>query len=101
VNVTGHVGTLGDALQHFPYRDVSDHLDTINRYTTYAARQMYESGRRAGWVDLAVQPPLAFLRNYILKRGVLEGQAGLIVSAMNAYYVFLKFAKLWELGRTR
>jgi hypothetical protein len=24
---------------------------------------------------------------------------GFIVSAMNAYYVFLKFAKLWELGK--
>ena len=42
-------------------------------------------------------PLAAFLRNYILKRGALDGIPGLIVSAMNAYYVFLKFAKLWAL----
>jgi hypothetical protein len=24
---------------------------------------------------------------------------GLVVSILNSYYVFLKFAKLWELGR--
>ena len=32
--------------------------------------------------------------------GVLDGLPGFIVSVMNAYYVFLKFARLWELERT-
>ena len=31
----------------------------------------------------------------------MHGAVGLIVSAMNSYYVFLKFAKLWELQRRR
>jgi hypothetical protein len=26
--------------------------------------------------------------------------AGLVISLVNSYYVFLKFAKLWELERT-
>ena len=43
--------------------------------------------------------PLAFLRNYLLRGGVREGLAGLVISVMNSYYVFLKFAKLWELRR--
>jgi glycosyltransferase involved in cell wall biosynthesis len=97
--VSGSVGTLTNPLQHFPYRDVSEHLERIDRYTTSAARQMHENGRRAGWLDLAIHPPAAFMRNYVLKRGALDGRAGLIVSAMNAYYVFLKFAKLWELDK--
>ena len=58
---------------------------------------MYEDGRRAGLVQLAGHPPLAFLRNYIARGGVRDGAPGFIISAMNAYYVFLKFAKLWEL----
>jgi glutamate/tyrosine decarboxylase-like PLP-dependent enzyme len=44
-------------------------------------------------------PAAAFLRNYVLRRGFADGAAGLIISSMNAHYVFLKFAKLWELGR--
>ena len=58
---------------------------------------MHESGRHANILQLAIHPPLAFLRNYLLRRGVLDGGAGLTVSVMNSYYVFLKFAKLWEL----
>ena len=54
-------------------------------------------GRRAGFLQQVSHPPLAFLRNYLLRGGIRDGMPGLIVSAMNAYYVFLKFAKLWEL----
>ena len=62
---------------------------------------MQESGRHAGLLDLAVHPPLAFLRNYLLKGGFRDGVPGLIISAMNGYYVLLKFAKLWELRNRR
>jgi glycosyltransferase involved in cell wall biosynthesis len=99
VTVRGTRGQLRSELQHFAYRDIADHLETMDRYTTYAARQMHEAGRRAGLLDIAGHPPLAFLRNYIAKGGIRDGTPGFIISAMNAYYVFLKFAKLWELER--
>jgi (heptosyl)LPS beta-1,4-glucosyltransferase len=97
----GPVATLHGELQHFPFRDIADHLDTINKYTTYSAKQMYESGRRAGLPQIIGHPPLAFLRNYIAKGGIRDGGPGLVISAMNAYYVYLKFAKLWELSRVQ
>ncbi len=97
VTADGPLGRLRGELQHYAYRDIADHLETIDRYTTYAARQMHESGRRARILEMAVHPPLAFLRNYIARGGIRDGAAGLIVSTLNSYYVFLKFAKLWEL----
>jgi glycosyltransferase involved in cell wall biosynthesis len=97
LTVSGAVGRLREDLQHFAYRDIAEHLETIDRYTTYAARQMHEDGRRVGWLQIAGHPPLAFLRNYLLKRGIADGVPGLVISAMNAYYVLLKFAKLWEI----
>jgi glycosyltransferase involved in cell wall biosynthesis len=99
VSVGGTTGTLRGELQHFAYRNIADHLETIDRYTTYAARQMQEDGRRAGWLEMAGHPPLAFLRNYLARGGIRDGVPGLIISALNSYYVFLKFAKLWELQR--
>jgi glycosyltransferase involved in cell wall biosynthesis len=99
VTVRGTTGQLRSELQHYAYRDIADHLDTIDRYTTLAARQMHEAGRRAGFLQMAAHPPLAFLRNYIAHGGIRDGVPGLVISVMNAYYVFLKFAKLWELER--
>ena len=97
VSVRGTTARLRHELQHFAYRDIADHLETIDRYTTYAARQMSDSGQRAGVLQLAGHPPLAFLRNFLVHGGIRDGAAGFIISALNAYYVFLKFAKLWEL----
>jgi glycosyltransferase involved in cell wall biosynthesis len=99
VTVRGTIGQLSGELQHYAYRDIADHLETIDRYTTYAARQMQEAGQRAGVLQMAGHPPLAFLRNYLAHGGIRDGVPGFIISAMNAYYVFLKFAKLWELQR--
>ena len=97
MTVDGTVGRLNGEIEHFAYRDISEHLETIDRYTTYAAKQMKESGRHAGLLQLAGHPPLAFLRNYIARGGIRDGIPGLIISSLNAYYVFLKFAKLREL----
>jgi len=99
VAVDGPSGQLASELEHFAYRDLRDHLDRINTYSTLAAKQMHESGRRATALDLLVHPPAAFLRNYVLRRGILDGTAGLTLSLVNSYSVFLKFAKLWELQR--
>jgi glycosyltransferase involved in cell wall biosynthesis len=98
VEVNGPVGSLRGELQHYPYSGIADHIETINRYTTYAARQMHEEGRRAGFLAMLGHPPLAFLRNYIARGGWRDGAPGLIISGLNAWYVFLKFAKLRELG---
>jgi glycosyltransferase involved in cell wall biosynthesis len=97
VRAAGPVPRLRGEIQHYAYRDIAHHLQTMDRYTTLAARQLFEDGRRASWADILITPRLTFFRNYILRGGFRDGMAGLIVSAMNSYYVGLKFAKLWEL----
>jgi glycosyltransferase involved in cell wall biosynthesis len=99
VAADGPVGRLAHEIEHYSYRDLKDQLDRVNHYTSLSARQMNEAGRRSGPVHLLVHPPAAFLRNYILRRGFLDGTAGLLISLVNSYSVFLKFAKLWELQR--
>jgi glycosyltransferase involved in cell wall biosynthesis len=95
VSATGRVGQLTSELQHFAYRDLQHHFQTMDRYTTLAAQDMRAQGRQAGVFDLTIHPWAAFMRNYVLRRGFMDGTAGFVVSTMNAYYVFLKFAKLW------
>ena len=90
-------GQLRHELHHFAYRDISHHLATIDRYTTLAAEQWLAEGRRTNAFEAVSHARLAFFRNYLLRGGIRDGGAGLLVSALNSYYVFLKLAKLWEL----
>ena len=92
-------GRLQHELLHYAYRNVSHHISTMDRYTTLAAEQWLADGRRTNALAIMVHPPLAFLRNYILRGGFREGSVGFLVSALNGWYVFLKYVKLWELQR--
>jgi glycosyltransferase involved in cell wall biosynthesis len=94
---TGKAGTLQHALQHYPYRDISDHVTSIDHYTTLAAEEWFSEGRRTNPIEIALHPPAAFLRNYIVRMGFRDGTAGVLISILNSYYVFLKILKLWEL----
>jgi glycosyltransferase involved in cell wall biosynthesis len=97
VTLSGPSGLLRHDLQHYAYRDISHHLATIDRYTTLAAEQWLAEGRGTSVLEAFVHPKLAFLRNFVLRGGFRDGAAGFLVSMLNAYYVFLKLAKLWEL----
>ncbi len=97
VDLQGTLGQLRHELQHYAYRDLSHHLATIDRYTTLAAEQWLAEGRTTNGFELFIHPRLAFIRNYLLRGGIRDGEPGLLVSKLNAYYVFLKLAKLWEL----
>jgi hypothetical protein len=99
VAVEGSVGRLRGEIQHYAYRNLSHHLATIDRYTTLAAQDLADAGRRTGPARIAVHTAAAFLRNYVLKGGFRDGAPGLLVSLMNAQYVCMKLAKLWELQR--
>ena len=51
---------------------------------------------RVRWHHLTLRPAGRFLKQYVLKRGFLDGQTGLVVCALAAFSVFMKYAKLWE-----
>jgi len=99
VTVEGPPGRLKNDLQHYSFSDLRDQIKRINQYSTLAALQMYEEGRRTGPAEILLHPPAAFIRNYILRRGFLDGTAGLTISLMNSWSVGMKFMKLWELQR--
>jgi glycosyltransferase involved in cell wall biosynthesis len=92
----GRSARLRAPLLHYTYRDVADHVATINGFTGVAARELLLRGRRASLADLILRPLWRFLRFYVLRLGFTEGLAGLFVAQSAAFYVFAKYAKLWE-----
>jgi glycosyltransferase involved in cell wall biosynthesis len=96
VRVDGRVGTLTGDLWHLTRRSVGEHHEVLGRYTTLAAEQESARNKRATLTRLLFQPLLVFLRSYVLKQGFRDGIPGLVISSFAAYYVFLKYAKLWE-----
>jgi glycosyltransferase involved in cell wall biosynthesis len=97
VRIDGETVNLKGELLHYSYDNVSDHASRLNRYSDLAAEQMHQAGRNGSLIPALAYPPFVFLKNYVIKAGFKDGSVGLIVSVMNAYYVFLKYIKLWAM----
>ena len=98
VEASGPVVALDGDLLHYSYDSLSDHLRTIDSFTSIAATEKWKAGRRAGFADLTLRPLWKFLRMYLFRGGLLDGWPGFVVAATGSFYVFLKYAKLRELG---
>lgn len=92
------VGLAHDLL-HVPYRSISEHLRTIDRYTTIMAEGLQARGRRAGVGDLVLHPAWRFFQFYVLRAGFRDGWRGLLLAYLAAHYVRLRYAKLLALQR--
>ena len=99
VTVDGRVDTLAEALLHQSYRDLEDFVRRSNRYSTLAARDWVQRGRRVSVPALVMKPLARFFSMYIVKRGFLDGWRGLVLAVLYAEYVFLRMAKAWEARR--
>jgi predicted PolB exonuclease-like 3'-5' exonuclease len=94
VIVRGQIERLGAPILHFSYRDIADHVDTINRFSTRGAAQLPVSPLTA--VRMFTHPVWYFFNFYVLRGGFLEGGRGLYAAITGAFYVFLKYAKVYE-----
>lgn len=101
LTVDGPTGRLDGLLEHEPYRDLADHLGTIDRYSTRFVQMSMKRGRRARILDILVRPPWHFLRAYVFQAGVRDGVAGLQIAWIGARYVGLKWVRLWLHQRRR
>ena len=93
VQVNGAVGHLKSNLLHYTCDSLSEHVKTVDRYTTLAAQEIAARGGRISWPKLVLEPAWTAFRTYALQRGFLDGLEGLTIAYMAGMYTFLKYAK--------
>lgn len=89
---------LEERLVHYTYWSYDQYFSKYVNYTRWGAEDMWDEGRRTSFYRLLVRPFLRFLQLYILRRGFLDGLAGLQICMFQAFFVtFVKQARLWEM----
>ena len=98
--VDGPVRTLRTAIfVHYGEPDIRTKVDKINAYSSGLVPDKLRRRQRFLGVRMLLYPPVFFLRQYLFKRYFLNGWAGFISAATGAFYVFLKYAKVYEARR--
>ena len=101
LHVDGHIGDLETNLLHYTCSSLSEHLKTMDRYTTLAAEQIVSQKQPVRWRSMAIDPAWTFFKSYIVQRGFLDGPEGLAIAYMAAIYTFLKYAKARNMSPQR
>ena len=105
VILSGQLGRLKHHLLHYSYRSIEDYVSRMNRYTSLAARELFDKNEpfsqwQSIWQPL-LKPFAVIFKRYIIKLGFLDGWAGVQIALLSGMYVFLKYSKLRQLERDR
>lgn len=97
----GTAGRLGEKMIHYTCTSYAQYLPKLERYARVQADVWHSQGRRVRRLDMFFRGPLRFVQGYALRRGFLDGLAGLQVCVLVAYVSYLKVACLWERQNAR
>ena len=93
VHVDGRLGQLESNILHFTCESLSEHVKTMERYTTLAAQEIAARKIQVPLWRVLLDPQWTFLKSFVLQGGFLDGREGLTIAYMAAFYTFLKYAK--------
>jgi len=93
----GEVGYLREPLTHYNYATLAQFRAKQIKYTKYEAEIWYAEGKRARRRGAIGQPLREFFRRYVALQGWRDGGHGLLLSALMAYYAFVRWRMLREM----
>lgn len=93
VQASGRVGHLHSNILHFTCDSLSEHVKTMDRYTTLAAQELAARKMTVPLTRLIVDPAWTFIKTYFFQCGFMDGPEGLTIAQMAAFYSFLKYSK--------
>jgi glycosyltransferase involved in cell wall biosynthesis len=100
--VAQRVRQFSNAMVHYTYPTLSYYIGHMNRYSSLGAELAVAKGHHSfSIIDIVVRPMATFFYNYVVRLGFLDGREGMLLHLYHAVYVSWKYAKAWELKRTR
>lgn len=98
LQIDGSVPILKNPFRHHTFRSFGQYFGKFLNYAEWGAAQAFRDGRRAGLMEVGFRPAWRFFRMFVLQLGFLDGMYGLVLCMLQAFGVFLKYARLWEYG---
>lgn len=96
----GEVGHLTQPLVHHNYETLEQFRRKQLEYSRYEASIWFQEGKRARKRGFVGQPLRELFRRYVTLQGWRDGGHGLGLSLLMAYYAFVRYKILWEMGRS-
>lgn len=94
------VELLPGFIDHYPYDSISDFVKKLDVYSSEFARDN-KGKRQSSPIRAVLNGSFSFFKTYFLKRGFLDGYAGLVIAFSHMATNFYKYIKLYELNKKK
>ena len=101
LEVRGQIGRLKSDLLHFSNESIDRQIAKIAPYSDDFVRDYLAKNKRVRAIDLFGRPLWRFFRAYILRRGFLDGSAGLYIAGLTAFSALTRYMKVLEAQQKR
>jgi glycosyltransferase involved in cell wall biosynthesis len=88
------VGTLRNAVWQFPFRNLEEVINKMNRYSTLGATKL--TSKRVSMASAFGHAVWSFIKHYFFKLGFIDGWAGFVIAFGNFEGTFYRYAKRYE-----
>ena len=96
VVVDGDVIKAQADIYHYGESSIFVKVEKNNQYSNLKASEKFEKGKHPSLIKLILVMPMTFIKSYFIRRSCMNGWRGFVNSMINAFYAFLKEAKLFE-----
>ncbi|MBU2951622.1 glycosyltransferase family 2 protein [Tamlana agarivorans] len=99
--ITTHEKKVNVHILHYGWDSLEQIVAKKNQYSTWHANQLYNQGKRVSAMKPILNGTVAFVRCYFFKRGVFNGIDGVTIALIQAFFSYMKYAKLLKLQRIK
>jgi glycosyltransferase involved in cell wall biosynthesis len=92
------IGTLRNAVWQFPFRNLEEVINKMNRYSTLGAPKLAD--KRVSMSSALGHGVWSFIKHYVFKLGFIDGWAGFVIAFGNFEGTFYRYAKRYEETRS-
>ena len=88
------ITTLKGDLLHYSFDSISEHIRTIDFFTEIGADEIIKRNKKVNMLSPWTHGLWTFVKLYFLKRGFMDGYAGLVVAVLSGVHAFVKYNKV-------
>lgn len=95
VEVDGqNIITLSGDMEHYSFNSISEHIQTIDSFTDIGAGEIIKKGKTVSMISPFSHGIWTFIKLYVIKKGFLDGFAGIVVAVLSGMHAFIKYSKV-------
>lgn len=95
IKVDGNnIVTLKGDMEHYSFNSISEHIQTLDYFTEIGAQEILKKNKSVSIISPFTHGIWTFIKLYFLKKGFLDGFAGIVVAVLSGMHAFTKYSKV-------